>query len=244
MITAIDSGLEQLLRRSLPLPADLGDISFTAPDRSWGAQLSRVTVNLFLFDITRSPQPPRAPAQRTLRDGAVERRPPMPLVQLSYLVTAWAGNTSDEHQLLGDVLRCLLSNPVLPPADLPRAIEGSVQLSLADRNNRTVGDLWSALDARPRPAFQLDVTAALEAPWEAAARPVERIESLVAPRPDGAVAPRPDGAVAPRPGAQPDDAEPVDVERDDAEPGDARPPLIRRRAGGAVITESRPERGA
>lgn len=225
MITAIDSGLEQLLRRSLPLPADLGDVSFTAPERSWGAQLSRITVNLFLFDINRSSQPPRAPAQRTRPDGGIERRPPVPLVQLSYLVTAWAGNTSDEHQLLGDVLRCLLANPVLPPDDLPQPLEGSVQLALADRNNRNLGDLWSALDTRPKPAFQLDVTAAFDAPWVAAAARVERIEGLVAPRPS----------------ASPSDRSASSRVASSLSDDEERPPLIRRRTGGAVITESRPE---
>ena len=225
MITAIDSGLEQLLRRSLPLPADLGDVSFSAPDRSWGAQLSRITVNLFLFDINRSSQPARAPAQRTRPDGSIERRPPLPLVQLSYLVTAWAGNTSDEHQLLGDVLRCLLANPVLPPDDLPETTDGSVQLALADRNDRNLSDLWAALDTRPKPAFQLDVTTAFDAPWVGTAPRVERIEGLVAPR-------QSDSASA---------SSPVPSSLSD---GEERPPLIRRRAGAAVVTEARPEPGA
>ncbi len=65
VITTIDRGLESLLRTSLPLPDDLGDVSFDAPERSWGAQLSRVTVNLFLFDIARSTLPPLPQQERT-----------------------------------------------------------------------------------------------------------------------------------------------------------------------------------
>lgn len=219
MLTAIDTGLERLLRRSLPLPEDIGDVSFEPPDRSWGAQVTRITVNLFLFDVNRSPQPPRAPSQRTTPDGQIERRPPLPLVQVSYLITAWAGNTTDEHQLLGDVLRCLISTPVLPPTDLPTPIESSVQLSLADRTSRSLGDLWSALDTRPKPAFQLDVTAALDAPWGVAAAPVERIESTVS------------RAGIPSPPAGQDGAS-------NTEPDAGVPVLRRRRVGRTVVTET------
>ena len=226
MITAIDSGLEQLLRLSLPLPADLGDISFDAPDRSWGAQLSRVTVNLFLFDVTRSAQPPLRPEQRVGVDGQIERRPPLPLVRLSYLVSAWAGDTRDEHQLLGDVLRCLLLNPVLAPEHLPEPVEGTVQLALADHVGNA-GDLWSSLDARLKPAFQLDVTAALDSPWSGTAPPVERIEGLVTPRPTNP----PPVRTPPRPSAPASGA---------ATAVAGPPPLTRRRAGAAVVTEGRP----
>jgi hypothetical protein len=223
VITAIDSGLEQLLRVSLPLPADLGDVSFDAPDRSWGAQLSRVTVNLFLFDVNRSAQPPRPLEQRTRADGQIERRPPQSLVQLTYLVTAWAGNTRDEHQLLGDVLGCLLRHQVLPPEHLSEPIVGSVQLALASSDGRNPGELWSSLDARLKPAFRLDVTAAVEVPWGPTAAPVERIEGLVAPYP-----------TLPPPAAASDFSVDTPV----------RPPLARHRNGAAVVTEGRPGVGA
>lgn len=231
MITAIDSGLEQLLRLALPLPADLGDVSFNAPDRSWGAQLSRVTVNLFLFAVNRSSQPPRPPAQRPRADGQIERRAPLPNVQLSYVVTSWAGNTTDEHQLLGDVLRCFLLSPVLPAEYLPEPLEGSVQLALADRGGRNPGELWSVLDGRPKPAFQLDVTAALDSPWAPAAAPVERIEGLVAPHQGLPLSGGRPGRMAG--GAEAGRHEPV-----------AAPALARRREGAVVVTEPQPDAGA
>ena len=75
VIGTVDAALESLLRATLPLPAEVGDVSFDAPDRSWGASLSRITVNLFLFDVSRSPQPPRPPDERLRPDGRIERRP-------------------------------------------------------------------------------------------------------------------------------------------------------------------------
>jgi hypothetical protein len=222
----------------MPLPEDIGDDSFEPPDRSWGAQVTRITVNLFLFDVNRSPQPPRAPSQRTTPDGQVERRPPLPLVQVSYLITAWAGNTTDEHQLLGDVLRCLISTPVLPPTDLASPIGGTVQLSLADRTSRSLGDLWSALDTRPKPAFQLDVTAALDAPWGIAATPVERIETAVsqAGNPPSSQRAGQDGtAAAGGTGLRAYRTVPAAA---GVEPDVGVPVLRRRRVGRSVVTES------
>lgn len=181
MITAIDRGLESLLRASLPLPEDLGDVSFEAPERSWGAQLSRVTVNLFLFDVARSTLPPLVPEERIGASGRIERRPPMPLVQLSYLVSAWAGSVHEEHQLLGDVLACLTGYSVLPPEHLPMELPGQVHLSLPHRGHKRPGELWSALDARLKASFELEVNAVLDAkPWAPAAPAVTRVEGRVA----------------------------------------------------------------
>ena len=60
-ISVLETGLERLLRSELPLPDDVGDVTFDAPTSNWSAQLSRVTVNLFLYDISRSSQPARSP---------------------------------------------------------------------------------------------------------------------------------------------------------------------------------------
>ena len=60
-------------------------------------------MNLFLFGIGRSPQPPRPAADRIV-DGRPQRRQQLPMLQLHYLISAWAGSVRDEHQLIGDVL--------------------------------------------------------------------------------------------------------------------------------------------
>jgi len=85
--------------------------------------------------------PPRPAASRPGPDGRAEHRAPLPMVQLSYLVSAWAGSTRDEHQLLGDVLTRLVAQQVLPVEHLAAPLESSVQLSLAvDELNRPLGD--------------------------------------------------------------------------------------------------------
>ncbi|MCU1688834.1 MAG: hypothetical protein JWN20_762, partial [Jatrophihabitantaceae bacterium] len=60
LIPIVEDGLEAMLRSALPLPADVGDISFDPPASTWSAQLSRITVNLFLFEVARISQPSQA----------------------------------------------------------------------------------------------------------------------------------------------------------------------------------------
>lgn len=214
VIAAVDRGLEELLRRTLPLPSHVGDVAFDAPDRTWGAQLSRLTVNLFLFDVRRSPLPPMPMAERTNAAGKLERRAPLPLIELNYLVSAWAGTVSDEHQLLGDVLACFLSHQSLPADCLPDVDVGPVQLSMSRTEGARTPDLWSKIDGRLRPSFELQATIPLDTvPWVLGPPPVERIQGMAAPRPSAP--PRP---AVPTPS-----------------------PLTRRRAGDAVFVEGRPD---
>lgn len=185
VIAAVDHALESLLRAALPLPEEVGDVSFEAPDRGWGSQLSRVTVNVYLFDVTRSAQPPRPAEKRVREDGRVEVRGQLPVVKLSYMVTAWAGSVGDEHQLLGEVLTALVTHQVVPEEHLPEPFAGAVQLALAQREGRRPGDLWSGLDGRMKPVLELEVTVPLSSqPWLLAPPSVDRIAGLVAPRPD------------------------------------------------------------
>ncbi|HVF04090.1 MAG TPA: DUF4255 domain-containing protein [Frankiaceae bacterium] len=188
----IDRALEALLRARLPLPDDVGDVSFDVPDREWGARLSRVTVNVYLFDVAPSARPPGPADKRVRPDGRVEVRAQLPVVRLGYLVSAWAGTTRDEHELLSEVLTTVVSHQTIPEEHLPASSHGAVQLALAQRDGRQPGDLWSGLDGRMKPALEVEVTVPLgPQPWLVAAPSVERIAALVAPRPAPTPAPRP-----------------------------------------------------
>ena len=183
----VEEGLESFLRASLPLSRELGDISFEPPSGTWAAQVNRITVNLFLYSVSRSPQPPRPMASRTGADGRLEQRAPLPMVQLSYLVSAWAGSTRDEHQLLGDVLTRLIAAQVLPAEHLSTPLNSNVQLTLAvDELNRP-RDLWGGLGGTLRASFTLLATVASDAyAWETAAPGVSAIEGMAAPVPAAA----------------------------------------------------------
>jgi hypothetical protein len=184
VIPVVDEALTRVLRATLPLPEPIGDVSFDPPSGTWSAQLNRITVNLFLFGVGRSPQQGVGPGIRRDSDGRVtERRLPLPRVQLEYLVSAWAGTIRDEHQLLGDVLTLFHANQVLTAEFLPQPPGATpVQLLVGELTSQRAKDIWSGVSGALKASFHLRVTVAAEAfPWQAAAPPVERIEALTAP---------------------------------------------------------------
>ncbi len=239
MIQFIDEAIETLLRREVPLPEPSVDISFAAPDRAWGAGLTRPTVNVFLWDVRRSLSRMTAGLAQKSADGQVARRPVDPVVDLRYLVTAWASEHRDEHQLLGSVLRCLLANSSVPAAYVPPQVPPSspLSVSLASEESRVPGEFWSSLDGRLKPGLQVVVSLSLNVyDWAAAAAPPGEISLAsssmeVAPAPPGTRAPG--GAeVAPRPGA---------LTAGPAHAGGQSVPVFRRRRSSGVLTmEGRP----
>lgn len=192
IVPTIDSGLEAFLRAELPLPEAVGDVSFDPPSGTWSAQLSRITVNLFLFGIGRSEQQPRPPADREL-NGRAQRRRPIPMLELHYLVSAWAGVVRDEHQLLGDALACLLQTTALPPEHLAIPLPSGVQMNVEPYDNSRAKDVWTTVGGAIKPSFELVVTSAADSPAFADLPPrVERIHALVDRMPQpGAAADQP-----------------------------------------------------
>lgn len=176
LIPVVEDGLERLLRDTLPLPEDAGDVSFDPPSSAWSAQVNRLTVNLFLYQVARSSQPSRGPQARPGAGGVVERRFALPMVDLSYLVSAWAGSPRDEHSLLGDVLTRLLAQQVLPVEHLPRPPSSPVQISLVTDERNRPRELWSTLGGALKASFTLTVTVAADAyAWEEAAPLVTQV---------------------------------------------------------------------
>jgi hypothetical protein len=183
LISAVEEGIEDLLRRTLPLSREQGDVSFEAPSTTWSATVNRLTVNVFLYGVARSPQPPRVQApQRT--DGLVTRRFALPMVQLTYLVSAWAGSPRDEHELLGDVFLRFLTNPIIPSTE-EGALETAVQLAVENDEHNRPRDVWSAVGGHLKASFCLQATVAADAyPWETAPPLVDRISARAFPIPE------------------------------------------------------------
>jgi hypothetical protein len=177
-ISSVDAGLERLLRERLPLPEDVGDISFDPPAGSWSAQLSRITVNLFLYDVQRSTQPSRAPVHKPVADGRDLRRHFQPMAQLGYLVSAWAGSPRDEHQLLGDVFSVLAGVDSIPEELIEGELSSSAQVSLGD-DRSLVREIWSATGGSLKASFTMKVSVATDTyVWEEQAPPVDRIAGM------------------------------------------------------------------
>jgi hypothetical protein len=170
----------------VPLPPDRGDISFDSPTHTWAAQLSRLTVNLFLYDVNRSSHPSRSPTQRVQENGKAQRKPPQPMIELGYLVSAWAGSSQDEHQLLGDVLSRLGGLNMLPEEYLSEPLTSSVYLTVGDDDHNRLREIWAAAGGSLKASFTLQATVAADTfDWRAEAPVVRQIASLSAPRPGG-----------------------------------------------------------
>lgn len=183
-IRGVDEGLEKMLRVSLPLPPEVGDITFDAPSNTWSAQLSRLTVNLFLYDVARSTHPSNAPLQRLDANGLRERRAPQPMIGLRYLVSAWAGSSRDEHQLLGDVVSMLAAVGAIPSEYASPSASSVVHLSVETDENNRLREIWGAIGGNLKASFTLLASVAADSfDWHTAAPRVETVTALLAPKP-------------------------------------------------------------
>jgi hypothetical protein len=162
-IRMVDEGLERLLRSELPLPVAVGDISFEVPGREWSHALRRPTVNLYLFDITRSGQPNRATVRRVDVNGKGEHRPPPPMIELNYLVSAWAQDVVAGHALLGEVISRIAPLDVLPARFLDGDLSSSVHLSFVEDDRHRARDIWNGAGNALRAGFSMHATVAADA---------------------------------------------------------------------------------
>src|SRR5215813_9217172 len=172
MFQDLDTAIGDLL--NLPgAPAELSaaDVSFVTPDAGFNPGVP--TVNFFLYELEENREL-RGPYPIEEKIGQVFVTRPAPLrVNCTYLVTAWANNLMAgarviaEHRLLAQAIMWLtrfptlpaslfvggsLANPPFPPPTLVAQMDA----------NKNAGEFWSALGVRPRPAFHLTVTIALD----------------------------------------------------------------------------------
>jgi hypothetical protein len=214
VIEQVDAAIERFFRDKAGLGEAGVAISFATPDREWSAARTRPTVNVLLWQLERSVKALRAGLEERVDDhGARQRRPPTPIVDLHYLVSAWASEIRDEHQLLGALLQCVLAHRRLPEDVLSEPLAGlRLGLELAPSGTRPPGDVWGAFGGGSRAALQIVVSLPIEAfSWQASAPQAESVHVAVAAN----------EAVA-----QPISAEPV---------------ITRRRHNGALVAEARRE---
>lgn len=167
MLHLLDEALEALVRAALPFGRQDVDVAFEPPTGDWAAALARPTVNLYLWAVAPSASGAEAGMELVEHDGRLIRRPPLPRVDCSYLVTAWATEPADEHQLLSALLAIALTSSEVPHRFLPEAmanVQPPPRLAVTrGGDERRAIDVWSALGGRLRPAVDLVVTAPLEA---------------------------------------------------------------------------------
>ncbi|MER0240638.1 DUF4255 domain-containing protein [Streptomyces sp. HSW2009] len=179
MIHEVDDALQRLLDESGL--ADSGvEVVFDAPTRDWAARRSAPPVCVFLYDIREDAtrRGGGSGGEEYDADGlVVARRAPARWFLLTYLVTAWASRSQDEHRLLAQVLTTLTAAEALPQRLLTgslAALGRPVDLGLVGTGPDTpaAADVWSALGGEFRPSLEVQVRAPLAGASRAAAPPV------------------------------------------------------------------------
>jgi hypothetical protein len=104
---------------------------------------------------------------RNAGSNSATRSFPERRIDITYLVTAWARDVQDEHQLLWRALSTLKNLPVLKPDDCEGQLRyqtRSLPTVTADMNelNANVVDLWGVLDNQMKAGFLFKITVELE----------------------------------------------------------------------------------
>jgi hypothetical protein len=173
MIDDLDRSLAKLLATELPSHlVEQVTVTFAAPnDQFPPPSVALPAVNLFLYDVRENRELRRVEPRVERIDGVVVQTPPPVRVDCSYLVTAWASDSSptpayDEHQLLGEAMRVLLRHPTLPREVLQESLLSQEQppstSSLGSGHLQNLAELWQALGGRARAALNYTVTLAVQ----------------------------------------------------------------------------------
>jgi hypothetical protein len=167
MLADLDETLRGLLKEELEVHGFEGvDIAFDAPSRDWSGQLSKPTVNVFLYDLREAESLRTSEWGRMTRNGRTfETRPPM-VMEASYAVTAWTQAVEDEHRLLSQVLAIFFAYPEIPQGKLNgRLANGSQAWPIKARIGQGKGeksDFWSAVGGQYKVSLDYVVRLSVE----------------------------------------------------------------------------------
>lgn len=169
MFHDVDEVLRQLLIREIPIKNGEVDIAFDQPKREWSARVNRPTINLFLHNLHENVQ--LRHSQQWIddrnKDGTVtQKRVPVRL-DLHYLITTWANEPEDEHNLLAYTLIALFRHANLPADLLPEGLKNQtlpvrLQIAQEDSTLRSLADIWASLDNEVKPGITMIITLTLD----------------------------------------------------------------------------------
>jgi Pvc16 N-terminal domain len=161
----VDGSLAAVLARQLP---EGTTVTFAAPSPGWlDSPPGKQVVSAFLYDIREDPVG-RAVDWDDVRDArgrVIGRQPPPRRYEMSYLVTAWAGDADLEHRLLSDVLRLVFLGEVIPEDCRVGSLAETgqpIMLRVVRRDPpHTPAQVWADLGLPPRLVLDLAITAPL-----------------------------------------------------------------------------------
>jgi len=170
VIDDLDRTVEELLRRELaPALVEQVGISFAAPDAEFPpSSVTLPAIDLFLYDIRENLELRRTGwiVEHDNNGTATKKLAPV-RVDCSYLITAWASESStsrplDEHRLLSEVMKVLIRYPVIPEVLLQGSLKGQEpplpSSTLQPGRLQSVAEFWQALGGKPKAALNYTVT--------------------------------------------------------------------------------------
>jgi hypothetical protein len=166
-------------------------VSFAAPDDQFPPSgVGLPAISFFLYDV-REDQALRSPqwALDQQSDGTFTRTPPPVRVTCSYLITAWPSPSApdpaaDEHRLLGEVLKVLLSHRTIPENYLSGELAGQQPALpariIAEPQLQSLGELWQAMGGKPKATLNYAITISVNVSDPVAAGPAvtERVITI------------------------------------------------------------------
>ncbi|MCP5088856.1 MAG: DUF4255 domain-containing protein [Rhodobacteraceae bacterium] len=171
MFQDLDESIKALLDANL----NETDISFASPDKLSGNvhSISKPTVNLFLYDIRENHELRSNEWQHERqRNGSVRRHRPPVRVDCSYLITVWLNDdasetgVTNEHRLLGEVMKSLMRHRTLPAGLLQGELQGQTPPTRARTiqpgNLQSLGEFWQAMGSKPKASLNYTVTLAVD----------------------------------------------------------------------------------
>jgi hypothetical protein len=168
MIHDLDETLKDILQKRGGLNGGDIDIAFDQPTGEWAAGLNRPTVNFYLYDIRENTElRARQPRVQRRQDGTAQTVFPPKRIDLSYLITVWARNPEDEHQLLWRVLGTLAKLKYIEPEDGKGSVQRQparmpTEVALPSEALRNMPDLWGVMENQLKPSINFQVTVALD----------------------------------------------------------------------------------
>lgn len=162
----VNVAVQRLLLEHGQIDPGVVDVRFDAPRREWVASLTRPTLSVFLFDVQENVELRQGSPESTRGNGHSVFRVPPRRFDLRYMVSALTTVVEDEHLLLWRALVTLLKHPTLPDDVLSTELRAmdpplTAQVSRTDGGNSLL-DVWSGLEAPPRPALLYVVTAPVD----------------------------------------------------------------------------------
>jgi hypothetical protein len=182
VLADIDSSIQAWLAAELAPGTEIG---FDPPGLLAGIQRRprrAGIVNAFLYAVSENLDgvPSARVAVRTAEGRVTGSLSPARSYHLSYLITAWAADTAEEHELLGAVIGAHAEQDCLGPDHLRGSLHdlgSALPVRIGWVPSGRSAELWGALGVPMRTALDLTVTApALPSRVAPAAPPVETVD--------------------------------------------------------------------